>query len=101
MPRLSLLQMSVVSSAVDTVIVCFAEAPADLRTNYPHLSDQMVRAWRKTYPQEFVYAIPVDGGDAEGVYTAPPNQMQQVPLVPPPSDSAPEDKTDPLAPPQN
>lgn len=93
--------MSVVSSAVDTVVVCFAEAPNDLRLNYPLLSDQMVRAWRRVYPSEFHYAFVVDN-DAEGVYTAPPSQAQQgpIPLGPPPEASAvATQKSDPVAPP--
>lgn len=102
-------QMSVVSSAVDTVIVCFAEAPADLQQNYPHLSNQMTRAWRKVYPQEFVYAV-VDEGEAGGIYTAPNgvNQAQDVPLVPTslqantmPAVAAPIEKTDAGAPTQS
>lgn len=92
------LQMSVVSSAVDTVIVCFAEAPNELRLHYPFLSDQMVRAWRRTYPEEFVYAFLVEDDDAGGIYTAPPtSQVQQAPLVPPPDATA-ADKSDALAP---
>lgn len=80
--------MSVVSSAVDTVIVCFAEAPNDLRLNFPHLSDQMVRAWRKVYPQEFVFARFVETNEPGDIYTAPVNQ-QDVPLVPvPPGDGS-------------
>lgn len=91
--------MSVVSSAVDTVIVCFAEAPNEFRSNHSLLSDQMVRAWRRTYPQEFVYAVVVEE-EAEGIYSAPPGQMLGNPLVPPPEAIA-EDKADPLTPPQN
>jgi hypothetical protein len=88
--------MSVVSSAVDTVMVCFAESPNEFRSNYPLLSEQMVRAWRKTYPQEFLYAFVVEEDDAGGIYTTPPSQMQAVPLVPPPEAST-VDKSDPLA----
>jgi hypothetical protein len=91
--------MSVVASAVDTVIVCFAEAPAELQLNHPHLSNQMVQAWRLVYPEEFVYAVPTDDNDNEGVYNAPTNQTQQIPLIPSSSITAP-DKTDPLAPPR-
>jgi hypothetical protein len=46
--------MSVVASAVDTVVVCFAESPNEFQTNYPQLSEQMVQAWRRTYPHEFI-----------------------------------------------
>ena len=44
-----------VSSAVNTVIVCFAEAPAEFQSNHPQLSQQMILAWRDAYPTEFGY----------------------------------------------
>lgn len=44
-----------ISSAVNTVIVCFAEAPADFQHNHPVLSSQMIVAWRVAYPNEFRY----------------------------------------------
>jgi hypothetical protein len=44
-----------VSSAVNTVIVCFAEAPAEFQSNHPQLSQQMILAWRDAYPNEFGY----------------------------------------------
>ena len=44
-----------VSSAVNTVIVCFAEAPAEFQLNHPQLSQQMILAWRDAYPNEFGY----------------------------------------------
>jgi len=44
-----------VSSAVNTVIVCFAEAPAEFQSNHPQLSQQMILAWREAYPNEFRY----------------------------------------------
>lgn len=46
---------SVVSSAVNTVIVCYAEAPAEFQQNYPKLSEDMRAAWRQAYPNEFRY----------------------------------------------
>jgi Plasma-membrane choline transporter len=46
---------SVVSSAVNTVIVCYAEAPNEFQANHPKLSDQMRTAWRQAYPNEFGY----------------------------------------------
>lgn len=52
-----------ISSAVDTVMVCFAEAPNQLsvlssaHTNAPllktQLANEMVLAWRQVYPNEF------------------------------------------------
>lgn len=45
--------MRVVASAVDTVIVCFAESPNDFRRHHPQLHQAMVQAWLATYPTEF------------------------------------------------
>jgi hypothetical protein len=39
-----------IASAVNTVIVLFAEAPADFQQNYPELSNQMRTAWMGVYP---------------------------------------------------
>jgi hypothetical protein len=44
--------MSIVSSAVNTVIVCFAEAPAEFEQNHPILSQEMRAAWREAWPAE-------------------------------------------------
>lgn len=49
---LALIVMSVVCSAVDTVVVGFAEAPAELQMNHPNLYEEMTTAWRKVYPDE-------------------------------------------------
>jgi Plasma-membrane choline transporter len=45
--------MGVVESAVDTVVVCFAEAPLEFERNHPGLFAQMATAWRQVYPEEF------------------------------------------------
>ena len=45
--------MSVVASAVDTVVVCFAESPLELHNYYPILGQQMEVAWAATYSQEY------------------------------------------------
>jgi len=42
--------MSVVASAVNTVIVCFAEGPAEFEQNHPELSRKMRATWIKAYP---------------------------------------------------
>ena len=47
---LSSILMSTLSSAVNTVIVCFAEAPAEFEANHPELSSQMREAWLDMYP---------------------------------------------------
>lgn len=44
--------LGLVSSAVNTVIVCFAEAPNEFQNNYPELSMEMRQAWREAYPEE-------------------------------------------------
>lgn len=41
---------SVVGSAVNTVIVCYAEAPNEFQANHPLLSERMTDAWRRAYP---------------------------------------------------
>jgi hypothetical protein len=42
--------MSVIGSAVNTVIVCFAEGPAEFQRNHPRLSEKMRAAWLQAYP---------------------------------------------------
>lgn len=50
---LSSIQLQVVTSAVETVVVCFAEAPSALVENHPpELSGRMIRAWRFAYPDQ-------------------------------------------------
>jgi len=43
--------MSVVGSAVNTVIVCFAESPAEFEANHPDLSREMRSAWVEAWPE--------------------------------------------------
>ena len=45
--------MSVVFSAVETVVVCFAEAPNDFERNHPKLCREMSSAWKEAWPNEF------------------------------------------------
>eukprot|EP00591_Stephanopyxis_turris_P002579 CAMPEP_0195518252 /NCGR_PEP_ID=MMETSP0794_2-20130614/12641_1 /TAXON_ID=515487 /ORGANISM="Stephanopyxis turris, Strain CCMP 815" /LENGTH=483 /DNA_ID=CAMNT_0040647191 /DNA_START=110 /DNA_END=1561 /DNA_ORIENTATION=+ len=42
--------MSVVASSVNTVIVCFAEGPAEFQTNHRELSDMMRETWLSAFP---------------------------------------------------
>jgi len=42
--------LSTVASGVNTVIVMFADAPADLQRNYPDISQKMRRIWGEMYP---------------------------------------------------
>jgi len=46
---------SIVSSAVNTVIVCYAEAPAEFQANHPQHSERMRSAWRQAWPNDFQY----------------------------------------------
>jgi hypothetical protein len=50
---MAIILMGVVLSAVDTIIVSFAEAPAEFETNHPALYQNMVEKWRVAYPDEF------------------------------------------------
>lgn len=47
------LLLGVVASAVDTVLVTWAEAPLELERHYPGLYAAQVAAWRQAYPREF------------------------------------------------
>ena len=42
--------MSTIGSAVNAVIVLFAEAPGEFHQNHPRLSEQMRSVWAATYP---------------------------------------------------
>jgi len=41
--------MSVINSAVSTVVVCFAEAPEELESSHPDHSRAMKEAWYNVY----------------------------------------------------
>jgi hypothetical protein len=47
---LSAILYSSIASAVNTVIVCFAEAPAEFEANHPELSRKMRETWLAFYP---------------------------------------------------
>jgi len=47
--------MGVVASAVDTVIVCYAEDPNAFQANHPQLSERMRETWRQAHPEQFKY----------------------------------------------
>ena len=40
----------IISSSVNTVIVCFAASPVDFEQNHPNLSQEMRAAWREVWP---------------------------------------------------
>ena len=44
------IMLSVLGSGVNTVIVLFAEAPAEFERNYPELSRKMREIWSTIYP---------------------------------------------------
>lgn len=44
---------AVVASAINTVIVCYCEAPAELERNYPYLSANMRSSWTQAWPDLF------------------------------------------------
>mmetsp|Transcript_17126 Transcript_17126/g.24206 ORF Transcript_17126/g.24206 Transcript_17126/m.24206 type:complete len:533 (+) Transcript_17126:22-1620(+) len=52
---LTSLLMGVVGSAVNTVIVCYAEDPKAFETYHSDLSYRMRDAWRQAWPAEFKY----------------------------------------------
>ena len=47
--------LGVVGSAVNTVIVCYAEDPAAFETNHFDLSVRMRESWREAFPNDFTY----------------------------------------------
>ncbi|KAL7470443.1 hypothetical protein ACHAXS_010696 [Conticribra weissflogii] len=49
---ISSIMLSLVDSSVNTVVVCFAEGPAEFEQNHPKLSSEMREAWMKVYPSE-------------------------------------------------
>jgi len=49
----SSIAFNTVESAVNTVIVCFADAPAEFQANHPELSNSMRATWLQVYPDEF------------------------------------------------
>ncbi|KAL3771245.1 hypothetical protein ACHAW5_006654 [Stephanodiscus triporus] len=52
---LTITLLTLVSSAVNTVIVCYAEAPREFELNHPKLSQDMRSAWRQAWPEDFRY----------------------------------------------
>mmetsp|Transcript_11498 Transcript_11498/g.33882 ORF Transcript_11498/g.33882 Transcript_11498/m.33882 type:complete len:533 (-) Transcript_11498:189-1787(-) len=47
--------MGLIGSAVNTVIVLYAEAPNEFQQNHPKLSTEMRSAWRQAWPVDFRY----------------------------------------------
>ena len=49
---ISSIMMELVGSAVNAVIVCFAEAPDVFQNNHKELCEEMLTAWKRAYPDE-------------------------------------------------
>ena len=47
----SSIALGIVRSAVNTVIVLFAEAPAEFQNNHPQLANEMRSAWTGAWPE--------------------------------------------------
>jgi len=61
------IMMGVLSSSVDAIIVCYAEAPEEFERNHPILHDEMKSAWMEAWPTvdlEPMVATPLMGGVA-------------------------------------
>lgn len=50
---LSTTLLSLISSAVNAVIVLWAEAPREFYENHPVLANYMTDSWKQAYPDEF------------------------------------------------
>ena len=61
---LSGIVMGLLSSAVDSIIVCFAEAPNEFAESHPSLAQEMQSAWSAAWPEEFrgVAIVALGGG---------------------------------------
>ena len=57
----------VVASAVDTIIVLFAEAPAELKENHPQLGQELEDTWTAAWPDVFSAGAPGAGTASEVV----------------------------------
>jgi len=44
------IMMGVLSSAVDTVLVCYCEAPRELQENHPDISRELETTWATAWP---------------------------------------------------
>ena len=69
---MSNLVFRVLVSAVDSVIVLFAEAPREFQENHPELSREMTSSWSQAWPDIFSPAgtVEVAGGSSATIATA-------------------------------
>jgi Plasma-membrane choline transporter len=56
---LSNIVFSVVSSAVNTVLICFASSPVEFEANHSLLSSEMRQAWREVWPDALDIHFPI------------------------------------------
>ena len=47
--------MNVIKGAVNTLIVCWADAPSKLQENHPELAQEMLEAWCLIFPNCGLY----------------------------------------------
>ena len=52
---LSMVIMNVIKGAVNTLIVCWADAPDRIQENHPELIQEMLDAWCSTFPNCGLY----------------------------------------------
>lgn len=54
---ISSVMMNVVMGAVNTLIVCFADAPAKLEQNHPHIVRDIAETWRSVFPAVLIAPV--------------------------------------------
>ena len=77
---MSSVALFVVESAVRTVIVCFAESPAEFREHHPALCEEMLDGWSQSYPDvdslRHLLVVQQHGG---GIGAGMRQQLQRLP----------------------
>lgn len=59
--------MGLLSSAVDAVIVCYAEAPAELECSHPMIAQEMSQTWSEAWGDQIPNIVPVIVGLGGGL----------------------------------
>ena len=59
--------MGLLSSAVDSVIVCFAEAPQEFNETHPEMAQEMNQTWKDAWPDVVRGPVVVGLGGGLGV----------------------------------
>eukprot|EP01083_Nonionella_stella_P026287 72304_1 len=59
--------MGLVSSAVDAVIVCYAEAPKELEESHPAIAQEMSRTWTEAWGENICGPVFVGLGGGMGL----------------------------------